>query len=138
MGIVNKSKPEEIKNICELIRNSELQTENQTAKSDTFEILEAGMDAIDNSQTKENMFFIFDKEELYEEIAENVNEKNIEALEEKFKNDTFPSTVIRPVKQYNGHDEIEITEAGRKACAESIIRFSEGKSKILTKPNKNI
>lgn len=54
---------------------------------------------------KDNIFSCFDEEDIFEDIAEN-EEKNIEALEEKFKNDTFPSTVIGHVKQYNGHSEM--------------------------------
>ena len=145
MGLVNKSKLEEIKNICESIRNSELQTENQETKRDIFKTLEVGLDAIDNSETKENMFSCFDveaeinlikareEEQVLEEIVENVGESNIRALEEKFKNDTLPSTVIRPVKQYNGHGKMEITEAAREACADSVVRFSESKPKTLRK-----
>jgi len=134
MSLVNKSKLEEIKNICESIRNSELQTENQETKRDIFKTLEVGLDAIDNSETKENMFSYFDEEEqVLEEIAENVGDSNIRTLEEKFKNDTLPSTVIRPVKQYNGHGKMEITEANREACANSVVRFSESKPKTLRK-----
>ena len=80
------------------------------------------------------MFLYFDEEEqVLEEIAENVGESNIEALEEKFKNDTFPSTVLRPIKQYNGHGEIKITEVSREACAKSVVRFSDSKPKVLRK-----
>ena len=57
MSLINKLKLEEIKNICERIRNSELQTENQGVKSHAFEALEVGMNAIDKSEIQDNMLF---------------------------------------------------------------------------------